>query len=151
MSENYDKKYLCATITNDNKNTTLYKLGQVKRCTAHAKCAYPNHPACTIGVDKMCFFVFFSIKKVLIIFLFLNENICCGYSLEAHRLGASNKYPQHMFLWRIKKNIYLIHVSLLSWARLYLYPIRVFYSRWHISVDSLTLVLLTKLKCHAHF
>ena len=30
------------------------------------------------------------------IFLFLHENICCGYSLEA---------PQNMFLWRNKKNI----------------------------------------------
>ena len=33
------------------------------------------------------------------IFLFLHENICCRYSLE----GASNEYPQHMFLWRNKK------------------------------------------------
>ena len=28
-------------------------------------------------------------------FLFLHKNICCGYSLEATRQGASNKYPQH--------------------------------------------------------
>ena len=27
------------------------------------------------------------------------------YSLEAPRRGASNEYPQHMFLWRNKKNI----------------------------------------------
>ena len=38
-------------------------------------------------------------------FLFLHENICCGYSLEAPRQGASNEYPQYMFLWRNKKNI----------------------------------------------
>ena len=37
--------------------------------------------------------------------LFLHENICCGYSLEAPQQGASNEYPQHMFLWRNKKNI----------------------------------------------
>ena len=29
-------------------------------------------------------------------------------SLEAPLLGASNEYPQHMVLWRNKKNIYLI-------------------------------------------
>ena len=27
------------------------------------------------------------------------------YSLEAPRRGTSNEYPQHMFLWRNKKNI----------------------------------------------
>ena len=42
---------------------------------------------------------------MLIAFLFLHENICCGYSLEAPRWGASNEYPQHMFSWRNKKNI----------------------------------------------
>ena len=54
---------------------------------------------------------------MLISFLFLNENICCGYASEAPRCGASNEYPQqmlrgtsneypqHMFLSRNKKNI----------------------------------------------
>ena len=42
---------------------------------------------------------------MLISFLFLDENICCGYSLEAPRRGASNEYPQHMFSSRNKKNI----------------------------------------------
>ena len=45
--------------------------------------------------------------KVLIFFLFSHKNICCGYSLEAPQRGASNEYPQHMFLRRNKKNIYL--------------------------------------------
>ena len=40
-----------------------------------------------------------------IFFLFLDKNVCCGYSLEAPRWGASNKYPQHMFSWKNKKNI----------------------------------------------
>ena len=39
---------------------------------------------------------------MLISFLFLNKNICCGYSLEVPRQGASNEYPQHMFLSRNK-------------------------------------------------
>ena len=38
------------------------------------------------------------------IFLFLNENICCGYSLAASR-DAANKYPQHMFSFRNKESI----------------------------------------------
>ena len=37
--------------------------------------------------------------------LFLDENICCGYSLEAPRQGASNEYPQHMLSLRNKKDI----------------------------------------------
>ena len=41
----------------------------------------------------------------MIFFLFLNENIRCGYSLEAPRRGASNEYPQNMFSLRNKKNI----------------------------------------------
>ena len=34
----------------------------------------------------------------------LHKNISCGYSLEMPRGGASNKHPQHMFLWRNRKN-----------------------------------------------
>ena len=29
------------------------------------------------------------------ILLFLNENKCCGYSLEASRQGVSNECPKH--------------------------------------------------------
>ena len=37
-------------------------------------------------------------------FFFLHKNVCCGYSLEMPQWGAS-EYPQHLFLWRNKKNI----------------------------------------------
>ena len=40
----------------------------------------------------------------LIFFLLLDENLCCGYSLEAPQRGASNEYPQHMFSASNKKN-----------------------------------------------
>ena len=40
-------------------------------------------------------------------FLFLHENICCGDWLE----GASNEYPQRMFLWRNKKIITVLGPS----------------------------------------
>ena len=35
-----------------------------------------------------------------IILLFLDKNICCGYSLELPERGDSNEHPQHTFLWR---------------------------------------------------
>ena len=41
----------------------------------------------------------------IIFFLFLNENVCCGYSLEVPWQCASNEYPQHIFLLRNKKDI----------------------------------------------
>ena len=53
--------------------------------------------------NKMLFFS----PKVLI-FSYLQENTCCGFSSEVPHRGASNEYPQHMFSWRNKKYIYLI-------------------------------------------
>ena len=40
---------------------------------------------------------------VYIIFLFLLQNIDCGYSLEPPRWGGSNVYPQFMFWAKIRK------------------------------------------------
>ena len=44
-------------------------------------------------------------------FLFLHKNICCGYSLGASCRGASNEYPQHMFLWRTRENYPIIIIK----------------------------------------
>ena len=53
----------------------------------------------------------------IIFFLFLDEYMCYGYSLEALRRGASNEYPQHMYssrnknvisIFRMKKAPYLL-------------------------------------------
>ena len=49
------------------------------------------------------FFFFYIVGYQVTLFLFLQENICCGYSLEAPRWGASNEYQQHIFSWRNKK------------------------------------------------
>ena len=51
--------------------------------------------------------VLFCSYKNIDIFLFLQENVCCGYSLDIPRWGTSNEYPQHTFLWKNKKNINL--------------------------------------------
>ena len=40
-----------------------------------------------------------------ILFLLLEENICCGYSLEVLQCGAANKFLQYMFLLKNKKNV----------------------------------------------
>ena len=44
----------------------------------------------------------FSDRNVLVFFLFLHKNICCGYSLEVPRGGTSNEYPQHMCLFVLR-------------------------------------------------
>ena len=41
--------------------------------------------------------------KGILFFLFLLQNIDCGYSLELPRRGDSNVYPQSMFLAKKKK------------------------------------------------
>ena len=38
------------------------------------------------------------------IFFISDQNMDCGYLLEAPRWGGSNEYPQSMFLSRNKKN-----------------------------------------------
>ena len=50
-------------------------------------------------------------NRIFFFFLFLVEDICCGYSLEAPRRGASNKYSQHIFSWRNKKTVKGIPLS----------------------------------------
>ena len=44
-------------------------------------------------------------QKVSILFLFLDKNICCVYSLEEPCRGTSNKYPN--FHWASEKIFYL--------------------------------------------
>ena len=56
---------------------------------------------------------FFQPKSIDIFFLIFFKNICCGCLLEVPLWGTSNKYSQHMILWRYKKNIFL-WIQLLS-------------------------------------
>ena len=76
---------------------------------------------------------------MLISFLFLNKNICFGYSLEVPWRGASNEYPQHMFSSRNKKNIMWIpplicsyvNPFLLRFAYLFFFVMLQMYTDWH--------------------
>ena len=49
---------------------------------------------------------------VYLFFLFLLQNIDCGYSLEPPRRGGSNEYPQSMFWSKNKKNIKFFPVKI---------------------------------------
>ena len=50
----------------------------------------------------------------------IHENKCCGYSLEAPQLSASNEYPQLTFLGEIKKKLSLnYHQLLLNMSSVY--------------------------------
>ena len=44
-----------------------------------------------------------------IIFLFLNQNICCGYSKEPSHGDGSFEHPKHMFKLMDKKIIAILH------------------------------------------
>ena len=51
---------------------------------------------CVFHGNKEVHFAYFSVK-----------NISCGYSLKAPCQGASNEYPQFLFLLRTDKIMYL--------------------------------------------
>ena len=55
------------------------------------------------------------------IFLISPQKICCGYSLEAPRRGASNEYLQHMFSCRNKKDIRIFRMKKAPYLLLCLY------------------------------
>ena len=56
------------------------------------KCVPPQTPLLYMGY-----------AGVYLFFLFLLQNIDCGYSLEPPRRGGSNVYPQSMLLAKIRK------------------------------------------------
>ena len=49
------------------------------------------------------------LRKIAIIFLFINLNMCFGYSIEPSWWDISFEYPQHMFWLRNKKNNFQLH------------------------------------------
>ena len=61
-----------------------------------------------------CTLDFFFRRKVLVFFLFLHENIHCGYSSEATRQGATDEYPQYKFPWRDWTKYHLVTPSYLE-------------------------------------
>ena len=56
------------------------------------------------------------VRNWKLFFLFLNQNICCGYSKEPSRWDDSFEHPKHMFNLIDKKIIAILHkLFLLNW------------------------------------
>ena len=74
-------------------------------------------------------------------FLFLNQNICCGYIKEPSQWDGSFEHPKHMLRWLGKKIIaFLSSKILLNWTY------QEFYTDYPNFSDSLTF-LWTQLVC----
>ena len=67
-----------------------------------------NTPMQYTEIFKSCKKMKIFSKQFLIFFLFLLQNIDCGYTLEPPRRGGSNEYPQSMFMFwsKNKENRY---------------------------------------------
>ena len=61
----------------------------------------------------------FSVQNQKLIFLFLNRNICCGYSKEPSQWDGSFEYPKQMFKLMDKKILTIFTHFFLSWPMLY--------------------------------
>ena len=68
------------------------------------------HEMCNCGIIKFYYLSKYMVKihqdllaEKLTFFLFIEENICCGYLLEAPHQSSPNEYPQHMFSSKSKK------------------------------------------------
>ena len=59
-----------------------------------------NHP---VDIRYLCSFILEDCPDKCCFLLFLHENICCEYSLEAPRRGASNEYHNISFQGEIRK------------------------------------------------
>ena len=67
----------------------FFKIENKALCNNHQENMYPLKPH--FYIVKLGF------AGVYLFFLFLLQNIDCGYSLEQPRRGGSNVYPQSMF------------------------------------------------------
>ena len=101
---------LSMTYPANKKNNTHYWIALLKSYLPLAEfCIWAMTPL-ELSYETLHFIavvkVLFSIQRYWYFSYFSTKT--CGYSLEVPRRGASNEYPQHMFLWRNKKTINLI-------------------------------------------
>ena len=82
----------CSLLTGLTGSRILNRFSIRKTCPCNV---YPLEPHFYIA--KLGF------GGVYLFFLFLIQNIDCGYSLEPPRRGGSNVYPQSMFSAKIRK------------------------------------------------
>ena len=99
-----------------------------------------------IGPDTV-FFVFFSKWKLLIIFLFPDRNICCGYTLEALLWPGWSEsvlgVHVRMYIFSGCGSVFFIKTYVLGTHKKCLKNICI--------VGTNLLAMLNKLRCHAHF
>ena len=81
-------------------NSSVFRVGMLREL----KCMLMELKVSDIVLNK----ILFSIKKILIFFLFLHKNIMLWVLIRSISERHFGKYPQHLFKWRNKKNIYLI-------------------------------------------
>ena len=105
------KTHISACNKSSWKSKEIWKVWQILILKYNKKCVtrfrFLHHKTC-INIYKRKLLFFIGVDKSgyqVNSFLISQENICCGYSLEAPWLGASNEYPQYMFSSRNKKNI----------------------------------------------
>ena len=67
-------------------------------CAKFEKFCHRNTCQCNVYLLEPHFYIAkLGYAGVYLFFLFLLQNIDCGYSLEPPRRGGSNMYPQSMF------------------------------------------------------
>ena len=76
-------KYLYTSVVQDSKN--------------HASDIRKTCPSNVYPLEPHFYIAKLGYAGVYLFFLFLLQNIDCGYSLEPPRRGGSNVYPQSMF------------------------------------------------------
>ena len=76
----------------------LAEVDNMLKLTHHGNISvHKLHHICTLHIVKMGE-IWVSIE--MIILKFLHKITCCGYLLESPRGGDSNRYPEHVIVWR---------------------------------------------------
>ena len=94
-------------ISNIFKSHYLEKCSNIKSCKEYELSKEKGslsqtqitQPACLQFEQILCCLFYARDKMVSgkYFFLFLHQNVCCGYSLEAPQWVPSNEHPQHVF------------------------------------------------------
>ena len=80
-------------------------------CFFEGECLNEFQSATCVEINPVCITIRPPDKsaQLKIIFLFLKQNICCGYSKEPSQLDSSFEHPRHMFEIMDKKIIAILH------------------------------------------
>ena len=70
---------------------------RVRDCHKWAQFVMKTRPCNVYPLEPHFYIAKLGYAGVYLFFLFLLQNIDCGYSLEPPRRGGSNEYPQSMF------------------------------------------------------